>query len=189
VVEAWDLSEDPIDMLVGFSHEKVGEETARHLLQKGYKRFSVVTIGDPRGLRRCNSLIAELKKHGIDDVPMELLPPPATLQVGREGLAGLLDRGVTTDVVVCSSDTVAQGVLAEAASRGLRVPQDLAVMGFGDLSSAAHVYPALSTVRVDGNRIGLQVAQALLDRFQEHSSSATPVRVDTGFTLIDRAST
>jgi LacI family gluconate utilization system Gnt-I transcriptional repressor len=188
VVEAWDLSEDPIDMLVGFSHEKVGEETARHLLQKGYKRFSVVTIGDPRGLRRCNSLIAELKKHGID-VSMELLPPPATLQVGREGLAGLLDRGVATDVVVCSSDTVAQGVLAEAASRGLRVPQDLAVMGFGDLSSAAHVYPALSTVRVDGNRIGLQVAQALLDRFQEHSSSATPVRVDTGFTLIDRAST
>ncbi|MFK3796260.1 MULTISPECIES: LacI family DNA-binding transcriptional regulator [unclassified Pseudomonas] len=189
VVEAWDLSEDPIDMLVGFSHEKVGEETARHLLNKGYKRFSVVTISDPRGLRRCHSLIAELKRHGIDDVPMEVLAPPATLQVGREGLAGLLDRGVATDVVVCSSDTVAQGVLAEAASRGLRVPEDLAVMGFGDLSSAAQVHPALSTVRVDGNRIGLQVAQALLDRFQEHSSSAQPVRLDTGFTLIDRAST
>ena len=189
VVEAWDLSEDPIDMLVGFSHEQVGEQTARHLLGKGYKRFSIVAIGDPRGLRRLNSLTAELKKHGIDEVPMEVLAPPATLQVGREGLAGLLDRGVSTDIVVCSSDTVAQGVLAEAASRGLRVPEDLAVMGFGDLSSAAQVYPALSTVRVDGNRIGLQVAQALLDRFQEHSSSASAVRVDTGFTLIDRAST
>ncbi|WP_285425964.1 LacI family DNA-binding transcriptional regulator [Pseudomonas sp. efr-133-TYG-103a] len=189
VVEAWDLSEDPIDMLVGFSHEKVGEETARHLLGKGYKRFSVVTIGDPRGVRRCNSLIAELKRHGVDDVPMELLAPPATLQTGREGLARLLERGIGTDVVVCSSDTVAQGVLAEAASRGLRVPEDVAVMGFGDLSSAAQVYPALSTVRVDGNRIGLQVAQALLDRFQEHTSGDKPVRVDTGFSLIDRAST
>jgi LacI family transcriptional regulator, gluconate utilization system Gnt-I transcriptional repressor len=92
-------------------------------------------------------------------------------------------------VVVCSSDTVAQGVLAEAASRGLRVPEDLAVMGFGDLSSAAQVYPSLSTVRVDGNRIGLQVAQALLDRFAEPTSSNSAVRVDTGFTLIDRAST
>jgi LacI family gluconate utilization system Gnt-I transcriptional repressor len=51
------------------------------------------------------------------------------------------------------------------------------------------VYPALSTVRVDGNRIGLQVAQALLDRFQEHTSNEAPVRVDTGFTLIDRATT
>ena len=189
VVEAWDLSEDPIDMLVGFSHEQVGIDTARHLLGKGYKRFSIVAIGDPRGLRRLDALTAELKTHGVDDVPMQILAPPATLQVGREGLAGLLDRGVATDVVVCSSDTVAQGVLAEAASRGLRVPEDLAVMGFGDLSSAAQVHPALSTVRVDGNRIGLQVAQALLDRFAERSTSASAVRVDTGFTLIDRAST
>ncbi|WP_248805628.1 substrate-binding domain-containing protein [Pseudomonas sp. MWU13-2100] len=56
---------------------------------------------------------------------------------------------------------MAQGVLAEAASRGMNVPSDLAVMGFGDLSSAAQVHPALSTVSVDGRHIGLQVAQAL----------------------------
>lgn len=52
---------------------------------------------------------AELKKHCIAEVPLQLLAPPATLQVGREGLAGLLDRGVSTDVLVCGSDTVAQG--------------------------------------------------------------------------------
>lgn len=189
LVEAWDLSEDPLDMLVGFSHEKVGEETARHLVKKGYKRFSVVTISDPRGLRRCNSLIDELKRLGIEQVPMEVLAPPATLEVGREGLRRLLGRPVQPDIVVCSSDTVAQGVLAEAASRGMQVPADLAVMGFGDLSSAAQVYPALSTVSVDGKKIGLQVAQALLERFEHPLGSHDPVRIDTGFTLIDRAST
>ncbi|WP_248805576.1 LacI family DNA-binding transcriptional regulator [Pseudomonas sp. MWU13-2100] len=78
-LRSWDLSEEPLDMLVGFSHEKVGEETARHLLKKGYKRFSVVTIIDPRGLRRCSSLIAELKRQGIGEVPLEILAPPATL--------------------------------------------------------------------------------------------------------------
>ncbi|MBX8610884.1 LacI family DNA-binding transcriptional regulator [Pseudomonas cichorii] len=189
VVEAWDLSENPLDMLVGFSHEGVGQATARHLLAKGYKRFSVVTISDPRGLRRCNSLIAELNRHGIKQVPMQVLTPPATLETGREGLRQLLKSAESADVVVCSSDTVAQGVLAEAASRGLRVPEDLAVMGFGDLSSAAQVYPALSTVSVDGKRIGDQIAQALLDRFKYPAGSADPVRVDTGFTLIDRQST
>jgi LacI family gluconate utilization system Gnt-I transcriptional repressor len=189
VVEAWDLSEDPLDMLVGFSHEKVGEETARHLVKKGYKSFSVVTISDPRGLRRCNSLIAELNRLGVGDVPIEVLAPPATLEVGRKGLTRLLDQPTRPDIVVCSSDTVAQGVLAEAASRGLKVPADLAVMGFGDLSSAAQVYPALSTVSVDGKKIGLQVAQALLERFEHPSTFHDPVRIDTGFTLIDRAST
>lgn len=189
VVEAWDLSEDPLDMLVGFSHEKVGEQTARHLVAKGYKRFSVVSISDPRGMRRCHSLIAELKRLGVGEVPMEVLAPPATLEVGREGLQRLLDQPTQPEIVVCSSDTVAQGVLAEAASRGLKVPQDLAVMGFGDLSSAAHVYPALSTVSVDGKTIGLRVAQALLERFENPTSQHDPVRIDTGFTLIDRAST
>ena len=189
VVEAWDLSEHPLDMLVGFSHEGVGEATARHLLAKGYRRFSVVTISDPRGLRRCHSLIAELERQGIGQVPMQVMTPPATLEIGREGLRQLFEQGATPEVVVCSSDTIAQGILAEAASRGLKVPEDLAVMGFGDLSSAAHVYPALSTVRVDGKRIGDQVARALLERFQYPAGSADPVRVDTGFTLIDRQST
>lgn len=189
VVEAWDLSESPIDMLVGFSHEQVGEATARHLLDKGYQRFSVITISDPRGLRRCNSLIAELGRQGLSDIPIEVLAPPATLEVGREGLRRLLQQDAPPDIVVCSSDTIAQGVLAEAASRGLRVPEDLAVMGFGDLSSAAQVHPPLSTVSVDGSRIGLQVAQALLERFRHTADDQPPVRIDTGFRLIDRAST
>lgn len=189
VVEAWDLSESPLDMLVGFSHEGVGEATARHLLEKGYRRFAVVAISDPRGLRRCESLIEELRRHGIDDVPMQIMTPPATLEVGRKGLRQLFEQGATPDVVVCSSDTIAQGILAEAASRHLQVPADLAVMGFGDLSSAAHVYPALSTVRVDGKRMGDQIARALLERFQYPAGSADPVRIDTGFTFIDRQST
>lgn len=189
VVETWDFSDAPIDMLVGFSHEAVGEAIARHLYQKRYRRFSVVTISDPRGLRRCDSLLAELERHGIHDVPVEILAPPATLEVGREGLRRLLDRHSIPEIVVCSSDTIAQGVLAEAASRGLRVPEDLAVMGFGDLSSAAHVYPALSTVQVDGLRIGQQTAQALLDRFNHPAADHAPLRVNTGFTVIDRAST
>lgn len=189
VVEAWDLSDNPLDMLVGFSHEGVGVATARHLLAKGYRRFSVVTISDPRGLRRCNSFIGELGREGIEHVPMRIMTPPATLESGREGLRALLSEGQAPDVVVCSSDTIAQGVLAEAASRGLRVPADIAVMGFGDLSSAAQVYPALSTVCVDGKRIGDEAAKALLQRFRDPAGLHEPVRIDTGFRLVDRQST
>jgi len=189
VVEAWDLSDDPLDMLVGFSHEAVGQATARHLTAKGYQRFAVVTLDDPRGLRRTDSLIAELERQGLQPVRVHVAAAPATLAGGREGLRQLLDQAHTPQIVVCSSDTLAQGVLAEAASRHLRVPQDLAVMGFGDLSSAAHVFPALSTVRVDGQKIGEQVALALLERFTSGPEQPCAVRIDTGFTLIDRHST
>jgi LacI family transcriptional regulator, gluconate utilization system Gnt-I transcriptional repressor len=188
IVEIWDLTEKPIDMLVGFSHEDVGTAVARHLLEKGYKRFGIVSADDPRGLRRSHSVMNELKKHSTLPVPFEVLPAPATLQAGREGLTRMLKTGLP-EVIVCSTDTLAQGILAEAASRGLRVPDDVAVMGFGDLSTAAHVHPALSTVRVDGLAIGKTAAQALLGRFAAGDRvPITQVRADMGFSIIDRAS-
>lgn len=188
LVEAWDLCERPLDMLVGFSHEAVGQAVATYLLGKGYRRVSVVGIDDPRGLRRYRSLVAALEGRLEAPVSAQLLPAPATLAVGREGLARLLQVGAAGEVVVCSSDTLAQGVMAEAASRGLRVPEDLAVMGFGDLSSAAHTHPPLSTVRVDGARIGRAIAEALLARIAEPASGRQPLRLDVGFELIERSS-
>ncbi len=188
LVEAWDLCAKPLDMLVGFSHEAVGAAVAQYLLGKGYRRVSLVSLDDPRGLRRCNSLIATLAGHGVAPLATALLPAPATLAVGREGLARLLDAGAAGEVVVCSSDTLAQGVLAEAASRGVRVPDDLAVMGFGDLSCAAHCHPPLSTVRIDGPRIGNAVAEALLARIAEPALARTPLRLDVGFEVVERGS-
>lgn len=188
LVEAWDLCARPLDMLVGFSHEAVGAAIAHHLLKRGYQRVSVVSLDDPRGLRRCNSLIETLAQHGVAPVDTAILPAPATLAQGRAGVARLLEAGTAGQVVVCSSDTLAQGVLAEAGSRGLRIPQDLAVMGFGDLSCAAHTHPPLSSVRIDGPRIGQAIAEALLARIAEPALARTPVRLDVGFEVIGRGS-
>ncbi|SAK80101.1 LacI family transcription regulator [Caballeronia glebae] len=187
IVEIWDLTDDPIDMLIGFSHEAVGIAVARHLLQKDYRRFAVLSADDPRGLRRSTSFIDELKRQGIESVPMEVLPAPATLQTGREGFVRLLEKDLP-DVIVCSTDTLAQGILAEAAKRGIGIPQDVAVMGFGDLSTAAHVHPSLSTVRIDGASIGRLAAEALVSRLNAKEPPLPALRVDTGFRIVDRES-
>ncbi|MDD1508767.1 LacI family DNA-binding transcriptional regulator [Pseudomonas sp. CNPSo 3701] len=186
-VETWDLAPRPLDMLVGFSHEAVGAAIARYLAAKGYRRFAVVTLDDPRGQRRCDSLEEELANQGIN-VPRVVLPPPATVDLGREGLRRLLAAGERPEVLVCSSDTLAHGVLVEAAERGIRVPDDLAVMGFGDLNIAAHLQPSLSTVRINGAEIGLQAARALLQRIEHPDEEAVKVRIDTGFSIVERQS-
>lgn len=186
VVEIWDLTEKPIDMAIGFSHEQVGRDVARHLVKKGYRRFGVISVNDPRGLRRCESFKAELARQGIGDCPFETLPAPATLEGGRRGLWRMLEY-TRPDIIVCSSDTLAEGVLMEAASRGMHVPDDLAVMGFGDLTMAAQLHPALSTVKVGGADIGKRTAAALLERFQM-AAARGPVCIDTGFSIIDRES-
>jgi LacI family gluconate utilization system Gnt-I transcriptional repressor len=187
VVEAWDMSPAPIDMVVGFSHEEVGQATARHLLERGYRRIAILAVNDPRGARRNQGLQAELARHDLSVAAVQLMPLPTTLQLGREGLAQLLAQAPDLDAIVCSSDTLAHGVLTEAMSRGVSVPGQVAVIGFGDLNFAAHTYPPLSTIRVDGRNLGHVAAQALLDRL-DGGNRTRPRVIDTGFELIHRAS-
>ncbi|MEO7811181.1 MAG: substrate-binding domain-containing protein, partial [Usitatibacter sp.] len=78
------------------------------------------------------------------------------------------------------------GVLTEAHARGIRVPDEIRVIGFGDNNVAADAYPALSTVRIDGTAIGRQAARFIIERTAGH---LVPERViDLGFKLIARAS-
>ncbi|MRW92875.1 substrate-binding domain-containing protein [Duganella sp. FT80W] len=186
VVEAWDLTPSPIDMMVGFSHEEVGHAIAQHLLERGYKRIAILAVQDPRAARRNQGLQAGLAKHGVEVAALQIMPLPSTFALGRDGMAALLASCPDVQAVVCSSDTLAHGVLTEAIARGIKVPEQLAVVGFGDLSFAAHTYPPLSTVRVDGANIGRVAAQAILDRLE---GKAVGSLTDTGFQLLQRGST
>jgi LacI family gluconate utilization system Gnt-I transcriptional repressor len=77
-------------------------------------------------------------------------------------------------------------VLTEARVQGRRVPQQLAVIGFGDLEFAADLDPALSTVRIKGDAIGRQAAQFIVDRVEGRD---VPQRViDIGFSIVERSS-
>ncbi|KUM43243.1 LacI family DNA-binding transcriptional regulator [Pseudomonas sp. EpS/L25] len=185
VVEAWDLSAEALDMQVGFSHEQVGVALAEHFVARGYRRFGVISVDDPRAMRRNLALQARLGELGIAELPMAVLPLPATWEVGRIGLARLLERPEPPELVLCSSDTLALGVVAEATSRSLRIPEQLAVIGFGDTTNGRFATPALSTVSVNADAMGQRVAQALLDRL---AGDPTAVHLDTGFVLLERQS-
>ena len=89
-------------------------------------------------------------------------------------------------MIFCSSDLLAHGVLIEAAARGLDVPADVAVMGFGDQDFAAEVAPRLTTIRVDREAFGRAAADALLVRLD---GGASPVlSIDLGFEIVRRDS-
>ena len=186
VVETWDLTPTPIDMLVGFSHERVGMEVADFLYAKGYRRPAIVTADDYRaGLRR-SGFEHRMRALGIASVPLCEVSAPTTLRDGREGLAQLLTAGQKIDAVFCSSDVLAHGVITEAHARGLDVPRDIAVVGFGDLAFAPYIHPALTTVDIDGAAIGRQAARFILDRI-EGRDVGERVR-DIGFAIVERES-
>jgi LacI family transcriptional regulator, gluconate utilization system Gnt-I transcriptional repressor len=187
VVEAWDLTPSPIDMSIGFSHERIGEKVAQFLLDKGYRRFASVCARDERANRRRLALEAELLRHGVEPVATYMATPPTTLALGREGLRAILGGGHDPDVVVCSSDVLAQGVLIEAHAQGIAVPERFGLMGFGDFDFAAHTYPPISSVHIDKRAIGVRAAKSLIARIEGKRLKDSVI--DVGFHLVERETT
>jgi LacI family transcriptional regulator, gluconate utilization system Gnt-I transcriptional repressor len=186
VVETWDLTRTPIDMLVGFSHEKVGAQVADWLHRKGYRHPAILTADDHRaGLRR-QGYEARLHELGVRKIAACEVPAPSALGNGRAGLLELLSQDAHLDFVFCSSDLLAHGVVTEAQAQGLKVPDDLGVLGFGNLGFSADVHPPLSTVHIDGAAIGRQAARFIIDRLDERDPG--PRVRDIGFSIVERDS-
>lgn len=183
VVETWDLSDRPIDMVVGFSHLKVGSAIAGYFLGKGWQRVGIATGNDHRAWMRRDGFVSAVGR----EVPTAVVHAPSSLALGRQALGELLRQDPDLQAIYCSSDQLAQGVITEAQARGLRVPGDLAVCGFGNAAFAEHMEPSLTTVHVDGAAIGRLAAQLIVDRCR-----GVPVDqhvFDVGFRIIERQTT
>lgn len=186
VVELWDITDTPIDLCVGFSHVVAGRAIAEFVHGAGYRQAGTVSAGDERALRRKDAFAAAFSKPSGTGVAEVNFDGPASLARGREGLRLLLDeKGFDEGVIFCSSDLLAHGVVVEAGARGLSVPNQIAVVGFGDQDFAAHVVPSLTTVRVDRDSLGMAAADAILARLQ---GADTPEVTDLGFEIVRRES-
>jgi len=187
VVETWDLTPSPIDIAIGFSQERIGEKVAQYLLAKGYRRFASICARDERANRRRQALEAELAQHGVNPLATHMATPPTNLNLGRQAMRAILDAGHDPDVVVCSSDVLAQGALVEASARGVAVPGRIGIMGFGDFDFAAYTYPSISSVHIDKHQIGVRAARSLIAKIEGRPLTGNVI--DVGFRLIERDTT
>jgi LacI family gluconate utilization system Gnt-I transcriptional repressor len=191
VVETWDLTSTPIDMLVGFSHEKIGVAVADYLHRRGRRRVATISANDERAERRNKAfsdaaIALGMAADGAASIPTCIVPAPTTLGLGRSGLRELLAQDPLIDAVFCSSDMMALGVIMQAQAEGIAVPEQLSVVGLGDQSFSRDMHPALTSVRIDGNTIGSLAADFIIAR-SEGKLVADPVR-DIGFAIVERDS-
>ena len=187
VVETWDLTPTPIDMLIGFSHSDIGREVAQFLMSKAYKKMAIVRAEDERADRRTVSFQETLAQQNIAPAFVVNVGASRSLKSGREAMSRILAQVPDTQAIFCSSDLLALGVMTEARARGLTVPEDIAVMGFGDVPFVADMVPALTTVRINGGQIGALAARFLMDRAE--GRTVDPRIIDMGFSIIERDST
>lgn len=182
VIETWDIPDDPIDRVVGFSHRAVGRRVAEHAIAQGARSALMISASGRRAADRQEGFRAAFEAGGGRPPETIVFGGVTTFGQGREGLARALDAGQRPDVVVCTSDWSAHGVLTEALRRGVKVPGDLRVIGFGDLDFSAETEPSLTTIRIDGGAIAREAVAMLI------GPGGGPQVVNIGFDLVKRAS-
>jgi LacI family transcriptional regulator len=119
-----------------------------------------VTVGRVDAYRRA------LEDAGLTVTPEYIVPGDWTFETGQRGLRELMALPEPPTAIFAASDTIAIGALEEAETMHLRVPQDIAIVGFDDIPEAQWVRPRLTTVAQNPSEMGRRLAEALFERLE-----------------------
>jgi LacI family transcriptional regulator len=159
-----------------------------HLLTQGYRQIALA--GGPADISprrlRLDGYRSALLHHGLVPNPKYAIDVSSSEEGGRLALARLLACAPRPDAVFCVSDAVAIGVIEACFASGIRVPQDLAVVGFADLPHSGLLKVGLTTVRQPRQQLGQRAAEMLVNCLEKGSS---PEQVVLPVELVIREST
>ena len=142
-----------------------GRLAGEHLLATGHKKFAFIgnaSEGSPEFSARYRGFIDALNTAGIAEAQVPHFDAISTESAGDSATEQLLAAGHQVDAIFCASDLIAIGVMRCLKRRNLRVPEDIAVMGFDDIPVASFATPALSTIQQDTTQAGELLVNNLL---------------------------
>ncbi len=162
----------------------------RHLHDLGHRKIAHITGPDGNVLTtaRREGMVSERARLGLPAQPEWIIRGDFSLESGHDAATRILAMDDRPTAVFCSADMVAFGLMAGLKSGGLRVPEDISVVGFDDIEMSEYYIPALTTIRQDRHGLGRRAARVLLDRLKNKSLERTP-EVPIPVELIVREST
>jgi LacI family transcriptional regulator len=174
---------------IGVDNVRGGYEATRHLLDLGYRK--VAHISGPEGW--ASAVDRRLGyQQALEDY--DLVCDPSLVEVGdwevRSGNKAarlLLDRHPEIDAIFVGNDLMAAGCIQAAVSRGLRVPQDLALVGYDDRYLAEALSPPLSSFAYPLNQMGQKATHLLIERLLRRKASLVP-SINVAGRMVVRAS-
>ncbi|WP_287598752.1 LacI family DNA-binding transcriptional regulator [Thermomonas sp.] len=172
---------------IGCDNHAGGVLAGRHLLAQGRRRIAF--LGDastrfPEFFARYQGCDAALREAGAAMLPALQVDADSTEQAGADAANALLARGLPFDAVFAASDLIAIGAMHALKQAGLRIPEDVAVVGFDGTSMALYANPPLTTVVQDTSKAGELLVQALLQQVREQPAQSAMLQP----TLVVRAS-
>jgi DNA-binding LacI/PurR family transcriptional regulator len=153
---------------------KGAREVARHVLQQGHRRVAV--IGGPSALWTAQQRLAGYREAvagaGLDPDELPVYVGDYRQASGTALAAQALAAPDRPTALLCANDLMAIGALEHCKAVGIRVPEDLSIVGFDDLPISALITPRLTTVRQPAHEMGFRAVTALFDLIEDRPDSA-----------------
>ncbi|MEU5665124.1 LacI family DNA-binding transcriptional regulator [Streptomyces longwoodensis] len=188
------LEHTPLDLPVDHvrhDDENGGYLATRHLLELDRPGPVPALITAPENIApatwRLRGYRRALEEHGLRFDPQYVRYCDFDVPGGHQAMLGLLDLPVPPTSVFCANDESALGALDALRGRGLRVPQDVALVGYDDVPLAEHASPPLTTIAADKELIGAQAVWHLLERLRHPGVASRDTRL--AVRLVRRGST
>lgn len=186
---AWSVDEARGHPCVGISNRRAMHRVVRYLVDQGHRDFAVIsgeTEHNERARARIDGVLDALSLADITLPADRIFRGPFSIEAGRAGLRRALALNPRPTALICCTDVLAAGALAEAREQKVKVPAELSISGFDDIEFVSLLDPPLTTLQVRTDEIGRLAGEQVLASLKGQVLSA-PVEIETR--LIIRAST
>ena len=164
-VLSWAHDESDSPNRVGFSHYGAAVSMARLVLSKGHKAIGLC-YGDSARNERARARLAgtrdALREAGVELRPEWTFQEEFTVEGGRHAVRQLARLGSFPTALICSLDSQAIGAIVESRALGINLPGDLSIVGADDTEWATVVQPALTSIHVPAEEVGIRTARRMV---------------------------
>lgn len=166
---------------VGATNWSGGYSATEYLIELGHKRIGHITGSMDLGcaVDRLAGYKSALKTYHLAEAPELIYEGDFTQTDGYEGALALLDLSDPPTAIFAANDVTAMGVMDAVRVRGLRIPQDISIVGFDDIPQASLIRPALTTINQPLEKMGRVATQILLSMLEGAESKETRIELPT----------
>jgi LacI family transcriptional regulator len=175
---------------VGATNWQGGYNATEYLIKLGHQRIGFITGSMDLGcsVDRLAGYRSALRTYHIPDSPELIFEGTFFQPDGYAGASDMLDLPVAPTAIFASNDVMAMGVMDAVRNRGLRVPDDVSIIGFDDIPQASLIHPALTTINQPLEKMGRVATQMLLDLLQNPGKKTDRIELPTQLVVRDSCS-
>ncbi len=165
VISVWNFRESTDIPCVGADNAAAARTVVRHVLDLGHRDIALLfpdVSSNDRARDRMNGVLQELRLADVTTAPDRLISCPYDIGEAKRLVRELVSGARRPTAIVCGNDIIAHGAFYACYAEGVRIPDDISIVGIGDFRGSAHLEPGLTTIRLPARRIGNIAADSLV---------------------------